>query len=83
MSLDQQRLKSLRRRDLPFVWRADQSALYALSVGFGREGVSEEQDFLLPSATQQAIPTMASVMTVNPFEQDYGWHYAQMLHGEL
>ncbi|MEN7343244.1 MAG: MaoC/PaaZ C-terminal domain-containing protein [Pseudomonadota bacterium] len=82
MTLDPQRLQSLRRQDLPFVWRADQSALYALSVGFGREAEAAEQDFLLPSATQQAVPSMATVMTVNPFEQDYGWHYAQMLHGE-
>lgn len=82
MSLDEQRLRSLSRKDLPFVWRADQSALYALSIGFGRTDSDAERDYLLPSATQQAVPSMASVMTVNVFEQDYGWDYQQMLHGE-
>ncbi|MFK8053128.1 MAG: MaoC/PaaZ C-terminal domain-containing protein [Woeseiaceae bacterium] len=82
MPIDEQRLRSLARKDLPFVWRADQSALYALSVGFGRDESEDERDFLLPSATQLAMPSMASVMTLNVFEQDYGWDYSQMLHGE-
>lgn len=83
MALDTDRLLSLSRRDLPFTWRAEQAALYALSVGFGREADSAlESLFLLPGAMQRAVPTMATVMTVNVFEQDYGWQYAQMLHGE-
>ncbi|MEM7762883.1 MAG: MaoC/PaaZ C-terminal domain-containing protein [Pseudomonadota bacterium] len=82
MTVDPARLRSLQRKDLPFVWRADQSALYALSVGFGRDDTEADRNFLLPSATQLAIPSMASVMTVNVFEQDYGWDYQQMLHGE-
>ncbi|MEM7611290.1 MAG: MaoC/PaaZ C-terminal domain-containing protein [Pseudomonadota bacterium] len=83
MTLDTERLRSLSRRDLPFSWRAEQSGLYALSVGFGRDPDNDaERDFLLPAATQRAVPSMASVMSVNPFEQDYGWDYQQMLHGE-
>ena len=83
MPLDVQRLRSLTRKDLPFSWRGDQSGLYALSVGFGRDPeVVEERTFLLPGPAQRAAPSMASVMTVNVFEQDYGWAYAQMLHGE-
>lgn len=83
MSLDTKRLASLARKDLPFSWRADQSGLYALSVGFGREpDRPAEQEYLLPSAAQRAVPSMATVMTVNVFEQDYGWQYEQMLHGE-
>ncbi|MEL6300851.1 MAG: MaoC/PaaZ C-terminal domain-containing protein [Pseudomonadota bacterium] len=83
MALDAQRLSSLARKDLPFSWRSHQSCLYALSIGFGREvDVRAEQEYLLPGATQRAVPTMASVMTVNVFEQDYGWQYEQMLHGE-
>lgn len=82
MALDPDRLRSLTRRDLPFSWRAEQSALYALSVGFGRdETLTAEREFLLPSATQLAVPSMASVMSVNVFEQDYGWNSQQMLHG--
>ncbi|MEO0576000.1 MAG: MaoC/PaaZ C-terminal domain-containing protein [Pseudomonadota bacterium] len=83
MALDTDRLRSLARRDLPFTWRAEQAALYALSIGFGREAESTAESlFLLPGAMQRAVPTMAAVMTVNVFEQDYGWQYAQMLHGE-
>ncbi len=83
MSLDAERLRALSRKDLPFNWRAEQSALYALSTGFGRDPeCPAELDYLLPSATQRAVPTMATVMSVNVFEQDYGWDYQQMLHGE-
>ena len=83
MTLDAERLRSLARKDLPFNWRAEQSALYALSIGFGRDAENTaELDYLLPSAMQRAVPTMATVMSVNVFEQDYGWDYQQMLHGE-
>lgn len=81
--LDTERLRGLSRSDLPFLWRAEQSALYALSVGVGRDsGSSMARDYVLASAAQQAVPTMATVMSVNVFEQDYGWDYRQMLHGE-
>lgn len=82
MTLDPQRLRSLSRKDLPFSWRPDQSAQYALSVGFGREGDDIDREFLLPSAIQRAMPSMATVMTINVFEQDYGWDLQQVLHGE-
>ncbi|MEL6868571.1 MAG: MaoC/PaaZ C-terminal domain-containing protein [Pseudomonadota bacterium] len=83
MPLDTERLRSLARRDLAFTWRAEQAALYALSVGFGREANNAAESlYLLPGAMQRAVPSMAGVMSVNVFEQDYGWQYAQMLHGE-
>ncbi|MEL6200218.1 MAG: MaoC/PaaZ C-terminal domain-containing protein [Pseudomonadota bacterium] len=81
--LDADRLRSLSRTDLPFLWRTEQSSLYALSVGLGRDSANTmARDYVIPSAAQQAIPTMATVMSVNVFEQDYGWDYTQMLHGE-
>ena len=61
MALDAERLRALARKDLPFNWRQEQSALYALSIGFGRDPENTaELDYLLPSATQRAVPTMAT-----------------------
>ncbi|MEL7310046.1 MAG: MaoC/PaaZ C-terminal domain-containing protein [Pseudomonadota bacterium] len=83
MPLDADRLNSLARKDLPFSWRAEQSGWYALSVGFGRSpDNAAELEYLLAGASQRALPSMATVMAVNVFEQDYGWQYEQMLHAE-
>ena len=83
MAVDTERLRSLTRKSLPFSWRADQSLFYALSVGMGRDAHNEhEHDYLLRAQSQRAMPSMATVMSVNVFEQDYGWNYPQVLHAE-
>jgi acyl dehydratase len=83
MPIDPNRLESLRRRDVAFPWKSEQSLLYAVSVGFGRDpGRRTELDYLDRGVAQRTVPTMATVMTFNVFEQDYGWDYGGVLHGE-
>ena len=83
MTIDPNRLDSLQRRDVAFAWKAEQSLLYALSVGFGRDPARRvELEYLDRGVAQRTVPTMATVMTFNVFEQDYGWDYAAVLHGE-
>lgn len=83
MSIDPNRLTSLKRNDVAFQWKAEQSLLYAVSVGFGRDPARRpELDYLDRGIAQRTVPTMATIMTFNVFEQDYGWDYAAVLHGE-
>lgn len=83
MTLDTEVLRSLALRDAAFDWDHARTALYATSVGLGRDPANvAEVNFVTDGSQQRALPSMATVMTVNPFEQDYGWQYAHMLHGE-
>ncbi|MEM9173059.1 MAG: MaoC/PaaZ C-terminal domain-containing protein [Pseudomonadota bacterium] len=77
------RLSQLKQQDLAFDWQASQSSFYATSVGMGREQSDRlSLAYTNDNSEQRVVPTMACVMSVNVFDQPYGWQLSQMLHGE-
>ena len=56
--------------------------LYAMSVGFGSDPLDAKE---LPFVYEQGlstVPTLATVLTAEPFLVDCGWDYTQLLHGQ-
>ncbi len=68
--------------DAEYRYSDKDSILYALGTGFGRDPLDARE---LPYVYENqlcTVPTMASVLTAEPFLADCGWDYSQMLHGE-
>lgn len=84
MALDYETLMATSIVDLPFSYRDTETMLYALSVGFGRNPLDDDE---LPYVSECAgaiktVPAFATVLIPDMFPPDLGWDYSQVLHAE-
>lgn len=84
MALDYDKLMSTVENDLPFSYTDDDSMLYALSVGMGRDPLDvRELGFVYEQGEPlKTMPTMGTVLVPEMFPVGLGWDYNQILHGE-
>lgn len=84
MALDYDKLMATSIVDLPFSYRDTETILYALSIGFGRDPLNEDE---LPYVSElggliKTVPAFATVLIPDMFPPDLGWDYSQVLHAE-
>ena len=83
MAVDYGHLMSLESRANVYRYRDQETMLYALGVGMGRDPLDErELDFVFERGALRTLPSMASVLTNVPLLKDCGWDYSRVLHGE-
>ena len=83
MAIDYGHLMSLRREGDTYRYRDQETMLYALGVGMGRDPLDEEElDFVFERGTLKTVPSMASVLANVPLLKGCGWDYTRVLHGE-
>ena len=83
MAIDYQHIMSLKAEGQTSQYRDQETMLYALGVGMGRDPLDEtELDFVFERDELRTVPSMASVVAREPLLQDCGWDYSKVLHGE-
>lgn len=83
MAIDYRHLMSLESRDNVYRYGDQETMLYALGVGMGRDPLDErELDFVFERGTLKTLPSMASTVARVPLLEDCGWDYSRVLHGE-
>ena len=83
MAIDYGHLMSLESRDNVYRYRDQETMLYALGVGMGRDPLDErELDFVFERGALKTLPSMASILANVPVLKDCGWDYSRVLHGE-
>lgn len=82
MAIDYKKLLASEQRDLPFSYRDQDTLLYALAVGLGKDPLHQKElDYVYEGKSQKTVPTLASILTPGGFLQDCGWDYSKVLHG--
>ena len=84
MTLNYDDLMATSVDDLQLNYSDVETMLYAQSVGFGRDPLSQKE---LPYVYEQGrplrtVPSMASVLVPDMFPPDLGWNFTQVLHAE-
>ena len=84
MPLNYDQLMATSIVDLQLNYKDREAMLYAQSIGFGRDPVSQKE---LPYVYEQGrplrtVPSMASVLVPDMFPPDLGWNFEQVLHAE-
>ena len=83
MAIDYGHLMSLESRDNVYRYGDQETMLYALGVGMGRDPLDErELDFVFERGALRTLPSMASVLANVPILKDCGYDYSRVLHGE-
>lgn len=83
MAIDYGHLMSLESRGNRFRYGDQETLLYALGVGMGRDPLDEQElDFVFERGTLKTVPSMASVLANVRLLDDCGWDYTRVLHGE-
>jgi len=70
--------------DIEHAYSDTDSMLYALSVGFGRDPLEQNELAYVYEQGRplQTVPTLASAIVPDMFPPDLGWDYSQVLHAE-
>ncbi len=70
--------------ELQLDYRDTETMLYAQSIGFGRDPVSQRelQYVFEQERPLRTVPSMASVLVPDMFPPDLGWNFTQVLHAE-
>jgi acyl dehydratase len=84
MTLNYDELMATAVDNLQLTYADTETMLYAQSIGFGRDPVSQKE---LPYVFEQGrplrtVPSMASVLVPDMFPPDLGWDFTQVLHAE-
>ena len=84
MTLNYDDLMATAVEDLRLSYGDTETMLYAQSIGFGRDPLSQKE---LPYVYEQGrplrtVPSMASVLVPDMFPPDLGWNFTQVLHAE-
>jgi acyl dehydratase len=84
MALNYDKLMSTSDLDLPSKYSDTDTMLYALSIGLGRDPMSQKE---LPyvyeqGASLRTLPSMAVSLVPDGIPPDLGWDYSQVLHSE-
>jgi len=84
MPLNYDQLMATSIVDLQLKLEDREAMLYAQSIGFGRDPLSQKE---LPYVYEQGrplrtVPSMASVLVPDMFPPDLGWNFEQVLHAE-
>ena len=83
MAIDYGHLMSLESRDTLYRYGDQETMLYALGVGMGRDPLDErELDFVYERGALKTLPSMASILANVPVLKDCGYDYTRVLHGE-
>ncbi len=83
MAIDYGHLMSLESRGWVYRYRDQETMLYALGVGMGRDPLDEKElDFVFERGALKTLPSMASTLANVPLLKDCGWDYSRVLHGE-
>ena len=83
MAIDYDHLMSLKMSGEKFHYGDQETMLYALGVGLGRDPLDEaELDFTFERDELKTVPSMASVLARVPLLSHCGWDYTKVLHGE-
>ena len=83
MAMNYDHLMSLKKEGMEFSYRDQETMLYALGVGFGRDGVdAKELEYVYEGGTLKTVPSLAVVLTRNNLLAECGWDYTKILHGE-
>ncbi len=68
--------------DSEYEYDDNDAMLYALGVGFGSDPQNADELPYVYEKQLRTVPTLATVLTAEPFLADCGWDYAQLLHGQ-
>lgn len=84
MTLDYEALLNAQQDDLPLSYTEKDAALYALSIGLGRDARnSRELGYVYEGAGWlKTLPTFATVLIPDLFPPDLGWDFSKVLHCE-
>ena len=83
MAIDYEHLMSLRSAGGSWRYGEQETMLYALGVGMGRDPLDEKElDFVFERGVLKTLPSMASVVARVPLLRDCGYDYTRVLHGE-
>lgn len=83
MAISYDHLMGLKQHDVPFSYGDQETMLYSLGVGLGRDPLDEaELDFVFERGSLRTVPSMAAVLGRIPILKDCGYDYTWVLHGE-
>ena len=83
MAIDYGDIMSLESRGQVFRYGDQETMLYALGVGMGRDPLDEKElDFVFERGALKTLPSMASIVAHVPLLEDCGYDYSRVLHGE-
>ena len=83
MPINYDHIMGLKQQDVPYSYGDQETMLYSLGVGLGRDPLDEaELDFVFERDTLRTVPSMASVLGRIPLLKDCGYDYTRVLHGE-
>ena len=83
MAISYDHLMGLKQHDVPFSYGDQETMLYSLGVGLGRDPLDEaELDFVFERGSLRTVPSMAAVLGRIPILKDCGYDYTRVLHGE-
>lgn len=83
MAMNYDHLMSLALDGARHDYSDQETILYALGVGMGRDPLDErELDYVFERGQLKTVPSLATVLTRAPLLRDSGMDYAKVLHGE-
>ena len=83
MAIDYGHLMSLESKGNVYRYGDQETMLYALGVGMGRDPLDgNELDFVFERGALKTLPSMASIVANVPVLKDCGYDYTRVLHGE-
>lgn len=84
MALSYSKLMATSVEDLQISYGDTETMLYAQSIGFGRDPLSEKELFYAHEYGRplRTVPSMASILVPDMFPPDLGWSFTHVLHAE-
>ena len=83
MAMNYDHLMSLALDGVRHDYSDQETILYALGIGLGRDPLDErELDYVFERGPLKTVPTLATVLTRSALLRDSGMDYAKVLHGE-